>query len=368
MPLHTCAGCGALLPYEGLCRKCREEKQRREILAWTPEEVAHRQRALLEELPALERMDDQAERDFWALLSCWDGITPDIQRAALAQGVRSPVELFYHAPEDVRDGLIDALLQTESPGEANCLMCCVAMQGDDKALETLLELERNPRPWQESLYVPPSVYAQCGGWTFDSAGVRRMLHFETCYPLVQGEPGVDSPVRVAQPREERCPHCGSRLVDLLVVDGREPCLHFLGVDGIIKATCCPVCTMYSEPVFSRFTLEGESTMLPFEPDWVDEMVKEEMEEDYPKFTANGLALGEKRVPLFYGGNEKNIDLLGGFADWVQDWNYTPCPDCGKPMKFLAQIQWGALLGGGEGTIYVELCPECHVTSMQYQQS
>ena len=38
------------------------------------------------------------------------------------------------------------------------------------------------------------------------------------------------------------------------------------------------------------------------------------------------------------------------------------------MKFLAQIQWGELLGGGGGTVYVELCPECQITSMQYQQS
>ena len=30
------------------------------------------------------------------------------------------------------------------------------MQGDDKAMETLLELERNPRPWRKGLYVAVS--------------------------------------------------------------------------------------------------------------------------------------------------------------------------------------------------------------------
>ena len=76
-----------------------------------------------------------------------------------------PSEIYYHAPEDVRDGLIARLLETEDSRTAGNLMCCLAMQGDDKALETLYELEQNPRPWREKLYVGPSVYAQCGGWT-----------------------------------------------------------------------------------------------------------------------------------------------------------------------------------------------------------
>ena len=36
-------------------------------------------------------------------------------------------------------------------------MSCLAFQGDDKAMETLLELERNPRPWRKSLYVDPDL-------------------------------------------------------------------------------------------------------------------------------------------------------------------------------------------------------------------
>ena len=39
-------------------------------------------------------------------------------------------------------------------------------------METLLELERNPRPWRKGLYVDPSSYAQIGGWTFDKEGQR----------------------------------------------------------------------------------------------------------------------------------------------------------------------------------------------------
>ena len=60
------------------------------------------------------------------------------------------------------------------------------MQGDDKAMETLLELERNPRPWRKGLYVDSSSYAQIGGWTFDKEGQKIQLNFDTCYPMVKG--------------------------------------------------------------------------------------------------------------------------------------------------------------------------------------
>ncbi len=103
-------------------------------------------------------MEDPELTDFWQLLGYRDAITPEIQRAALAAEGFYPNELYYHAPDDVRDGLIAALLKTEDFYEAGNLMSCLAFQGDDKALETLLELERNPRPWRKGLYVDPSSY------------------------------------------------------------------------------------------------------------------------------------------------------------------------------------------------------------------
>ena len=37
-------------------------------------------------------------------------------------------------------------------------------------------------------------------------------------------------------REDTCPHCGGRMVDILVLDGRDERLRFLGLDGILTAT------------------------------------------------------------------------------------------------------------------------------------
>ena len=98
-------------------------------------------------------MEDPEFADFWQLLGYHDVITPEIQRMALAAEVFWPCEIYYHAPADVRDGLIHALLSAENSSAASNLMSCLAMQGDDKAMETLLELERNPRPRRKGLYV-----------------------------------------------------------------------------------------------------------------------------------------------------------------------------------------------------------------------
>ena len=141
------------------------------------------------------------------------------------------------------------------PSAASNLMSCLSMQGDDKAMETLLELERNPRPWRKGLYVDPSSYAQIGGWTFDKEGQRIQLNFDTCYPMVKGTAGEKSPVRIGRPREDTCPHCGGRMVDMLVLDGRDERLRFLGLDGILTAACCPSCVGFlkgpcPQPLFS----------------------------------------------------------------------------------------------------------------------
>ncbi len=180
---YTCPSCGTPLGYEGLCWKCKCEQERQAALAWMPEQIVEKQRNLIQNIQRLADMEDPEFADFWQLLGYHDAITPEIQRVALAAEVFWPCEIYYHAPADVRDGLIHALLSAEYSSAASNLMSCLAMQGDDKAMETLLELERNPRPWRKGLYVDPSSYAQIGGWTFDKEGqrIRAQLRYLLSY-------------------------------------------------------------------------------------------------------------------------------------------------------------------------------------------
>ena len=172
---YTCPGYGTPLCYDELCWKCKSEQERKAVLSWSPEQIKEKQNTLIRNIQRLADMENPELTGFWKMLSYRDAITPEIQRAALAAEVFYPCEIYYQAPKDVRDGLISALLSTEYSGEASNLMCCLAMQGDDRALETLLELEKNPRPWRKSLYVDPSIYAQCGGWTFERSGPDGMI-------------------------------------------------------------------------------------------------------------------------------------------------------------------------------------------------
>lgn len=367
---YTCPGCGRPLGYQGLCWKCKSEQERRKVLNWTPEQVAEKQKDLIQNIRRLADMDAPEFTDFWQLLGYRDAITPEIQRAALAGEVFYPWEIYYHAPEDVRDSLIRALLSAEDSGKASNLMCCLAMQGDDRALETLLELEKNPRPWRRGLYVDPSIYAQCGGWTFDKKGQRIPLNFDTCYPMVKNVSGETSPVHIGRVRENSCPHCGGKMVDMLVLDGRDERLQFLGVDGILTAACCPNCVGFLKgPAFNRFTLDGSVEIFPSELfDGAENMECYVRPEDYRTLTENPFALGKTPVSLFYGAACDDVSTIGGFANWVQDWEYTACPQCGKPMKYLAQIQWDTLMDGTEGTLYIEFCQDCRIVSMQHQQT
>lgn len=241
---YKCPVCGTSLGYEGLCWKCKAEKERSEALAWTPEEIAARQQMVMRNIKALDDFNDPEYTYFWQLLAYHNAITPEIQRKALVEKVFYPSEIYYKAPEDVCDSLIANLMRTKDSGEAAVLMSCLAMQGSDKALAALLELERSPRPWRKKLYVDPSVYAQGGGWTFDKEGHRIELNFKTCYPMVKGGNSAASPVKIGRMRDDACPHCGGRMFDMLVLDGRDERMKFLGIDGILTASCCPNCVPF----------------------------------------------------------------------------------------------------------------------------
>ena len=109
---YVCPLCGTPLGYKGLCWKCKSAQEREAVLAWTPEQIKEKQDWLIQNIQRLADMEDPEFADFWHLLSYLDAITPEIQRAALSANIYYPCELYYSAPEDVRDGLISALLSS----------------------------------------------------------------------------------------------------------------------------------------------------------------------------------------------------------------------------------------------------------------
>lgn len=153
-------------------------------------------------------------------------------------------------------------------------------------------------------------------------------------------------------------------MDILVIDGRDERFSFLGLDGIITASCCPNCVSMTDEVSNKFTLDGKSEILAFEG--TDENYCRA--EDIELMVENKLVVSADAKPVFYGGFNSDVNTIGGFASWVQDWEYRKCPECGKKMKYLAQIHWDTIMDCAEGTLYVEICPECRIITMFHQQT
>ena len=365
---YKCTNCSREIGYEGLCWKCKAEKERNEALSLTEEQIQERQNYLIEHLQELEEREKVADNYFWDCLAYHGVISEELQRAAVKARIYYPVELYYKAPEDVRDELIKRLMSTENSREASHLLCCLAMQGDDKSLEALYELKKTPKAWRKDLYVDSDIYAQQGGWTFDETGKRQPINYHKCYSIDKKSTG-DNAVVIGKLRTDNCPHCGGKLVDMLSVDGTDSRLKFLGMEGKITATCCPSCVSITESAYSRFELDGSSeACFPYE-DLSEEEENYMLDENYEDLENNGLELSEKECSLFYGADDWEAVTLGGFAHWIQDCIITNCPDCGKPMRYLAQLSWDSIMNDScEGTLYVEICPECKVVSMQHQQT
>ena len=91
--MYRCPECGRELRCKGLCWSCKAEQERREMLAWTPEQVREKLEALTADLTRLE--EDAWDKDFWALLGYHNAITPELQRAALERELYYPGEIYY---------------------------------------------------------------------------------------------------------------------------------------------------------------------------------------------------------------------------------------------------------------------------------
>lgn len=365
---YNCPVCNREIGYEGLCWKCKSEKERNEALNLTDNQIAERQNYLVEHLHELENSDNPAYKYFWDCLSYHNVISENLQRMAVERKIFTPSEIYYHAPEDVRDKLIEYLMATENSQEASNILCCLAMQGDNKVLETFYELKKNPKSWRKDLYVDTDIYAYDGGWTFDKSGKRQLINYNRCYSI-EKKNSSDKAITIGKLRDDTCPHCSGRLVDILSVDGKDKRLSFLEVDGTVTATCCPSCVMYTSHAYSRFELDGKSSAC-FPYDSLSENEENYMEsKDYDNLLNNGMVLSEKEKLLFYGADDWEISTIGGFAHWIQDCNITMCPDCGKPMRYMAQLSWESIMNDYlEGTLYIEICPDCKVTSMHHQQT
>ena len=363
---YKCKECGTPLGFEGICWRCRAKLHREEVDNWTDKEIEEKINQVIEKLKTSteDEFYQTDERDIFEDLMTRGINIENISKVACEREIFYPSKLYYKASEEVRDKLIEKIMNTNSSNEGGMLLQCLAMIGDKKSQDTLYELKINPKPWRKKLYVDSDIYAEEGGWTFDSKNNYIKLNYDRCFIFEKREKKDENGTFIARKRGEKCPHCGGEMLDILVIDGKDERFSFLGLDGIITVSCCPNCVTLSEGISTKFNLDGTSEVLDFEGEeenYFNENIIDEM-------VNNKFVVSDKEKPLFYGSFIDDINTIGGFANWVQDWEYRECPECHKKMKYLAQIHWDTLMDGAEGTLYIEICPDCKIVTVFHQQT
>ena len=357
-----CPECNREKYFEGLCYWCKQRKKRERYQIMTDTQIEGTIGKIIDEIETIKKWKE-VYNDFCGLLAYRDINTKEIGDAAFQKNIFYPPTIYRNASSVLQDKLIEILLQSNCT-DANHILMCLAVCGGDKVREVFLELEKNPLPWREKLHVNPSVYAECGGWSFDEKGNNIDLVYQYCYPLKKGDQS-DGSVKVIKVREDCCPICGTKLVDVLTIDGNDKRLVFLGLGGKVCIPICLSCAVMCEKTIVRYTVNGESSM---------EIVKH-FGEEYPlsegelnKLASNSLSLSKTMEPIYYACGFEDTCTIGGHADWIQDWQYELCPDCGKKMKLLSALAWDELMVGYEGTLYIEICTDCHVITAFHQQT
>jgi hypothetical protein len=357
----NCPKCNHIQYFEGLCYACRIAEERIVYQSMSEKDIKCRLEKTIQNDEDISWWEKYA--DFLSLLAYHDVNTEKVAAAAFRRAEYYPPAIYRNASAEVRDGLI-ALLMNPDCTEANNILQALAFQGDDRVLEVFRQLGEKPLKWQENLHVPPSVYAEIGGWTFDANGDRLPLIYDTCYYLTQT--GVAGAGTIScRALTDICPNCGSRLIDVLSLDCAMPELAFLGIGDKIHIPVCPNCAGLCEQTIVRYEPNGESTMelvRPFaEKNYCDE-------DTYAAMTSKIFKLSDSPVPKFFALGCDEVITIGGMPEWIQDTVFKECPDCGKKMKLLAAIPWSTLDNDYEGTLFAEICTDCKVISLFHQQT
>ena len=364
---QKCQQCGRKIFFDGICISCREENEKNRILALSEQEIDIAIQQICSDIENACELGDEGL--FTKLLNFRDINTSKIAEIAFAKNVFSPRDIYKDAPADIVKSMIEILMQDDTdPSIAGNILLCLAACGGEEVFNAFLELEKHPRKWREKLYVNPSFYATYGGWSYDSNGSFIKTNFDKCYPMKKGtlEEKERSPVKIGVKTDDKCPHCGCQIVNLIEIDGSDPRLDFIGIEGVIKAKCCPNCFAFSGGDFCKYSINGESEIIFGKERGCDEDYLKD--EGITELVSNTYVLGDNPVPLRYAANWEGGSSVGGFAFWIQDCEIIHCPECGKLMTYLAQIQWDTVLAGMEGNAYIEICKDCHIMAVLHQQT
>ena len=372
-----CPICGQEKYYEGICWICKAEQERQAIVNMTDAQEQDEINDLLQHLEHNNELEDEYEERFFRLINYRDINTEAFAQIAYEKGIYFPCLLYKNASFEVVSQLCELLCQDDLDSfVANQILLCVSVAAAQEQVrplvyDCLVKLHKEPRAWRAKLHANPNEYAVYGGWSYDQDFNIVTTQYPVCYSIVKGTPEQyeHSPVKIVQASEdgERCPVCNAKLFEVIRIDGRDPRLAFLNIDGVIAIKCCLSCFYYEDDYFVSYDLEGHSKLyreFKADPDatcYIDDS-------QYEQYTKNTYILGAQPTLPRYHAEWNDWASIGGYAYWIQDVEIKHCPKCGKPMKYLAQIPWDLVIDNAEGYGYIEICPDCQIAAVVHQQT
>ena len=159
----------------------------------------------------------------------------------------------------------------------------------------------------------------------------------------------------------------------LVIDGGDERLAFLGIPGKIKIKYCAACVTEMDYSFCRWQEDGESEFIGWEfagKPWSPKVppdgsgtVCADVWSNHSRFV-----LSQKPVSMNYCKRDER-SAIGGRPCFLNHPNthYAKCPQCGKTMTHLAQLD-AAYCSLGVGVEYVQICKPCKTAAVSFMDT
>jgi hypothetical protein len=307
-------------------------------------------------------------------------------------------DIYCAGDAATRDALLARLALVEvEPGLAETspdgwnILQCLAWIGDEVVVSHFAswhDVRMIWRPTPKQVEVTPSLAGTWradpiapatreAGWEMTDDERRRNLYSEGWCKLISPEQGVDteSPVSVGAPLDEVCTWCGRPLATILDLDVQTGDFAFLGLHGQqLRVPACRWCSYGGgiDPLFWRADATGEASWHPAngERPEIGAQYDDDNWADEPPWVNTPYALSAQQTRPFSSlvpDGDFSPNRLGGLPGWVQYPQHPRCPDCGKSMRFICQLDADEH-GGWEGLLYVLLCAECGVAATVHQQT
>jgi uncharacterized protein (TIGR02996 family) len=290
-----------------------------------------------------------------------------------------------------KDFLLDRIRRGKVKEEVSLAWSCALATRDDEVLRLALEQApavyrrcANPKSVDQEEWL--AFYLWADGLTMEEKQVRR-LHGEEGWYLLFEEGYLDSglrghptwrdlsnrtpAMRFGGAGSGKCGFCRRRLHHLITLD---PVPADIGVSGKrpLSLEVCLSCLGWEvDALFYRYDQSGvprsRGELRPVVPQFPVGPLKQ---------TQVRLGRAGPRWAWQSRGNvgENNLHRLGGPPAWVQAADYPACPECGRTMAFLLQLdsdlpmkerEWGWSWGSG-GIGYGFWCDRCRVSGWQWQ--